>query len=294
VDLGCWLNPSHRLGFEASYLGIGTQTTQFQADTDSFPILARPFFNIQSGNQGQDADLVSFPGVVRGSLTITGTTQFQAIDALVRGRVLDNQDLSIDCLLGYRFGQLKDSLVINEFTTAINPQGPALVGTTFQVFDVFDTENHFNGGTVGVELQDRCGRWSTDILLKLAMGSTHSRAAIGGTTTTTVPGTRAVTYTGGILAQPTNIGTYDQNFFSLIPELGVNIGYDLTDRLRVSCGYTIVYWSKVARPGDQIDTELNATQFPPGTLVGAPRPQFVLRTTDFWAQGLNVGLAYRF
>ena len=106
--------------------------------------------------------------------------------------------------------------------------------------------------------------------MKLALGSTHSRVAIDGTTTTTVPGTVPVTYAGGILAQPTNIGVYEQDFFSVMPELGVAVGYDLTCRLRVTCGYTILYWSKVARPGDQIDTELNPSQFPPGRLlVGA-------------------------
>ena len=39
---------------------------------------------------------------------------------------------------------------------------------------------------------------------------------------------------------------------------------------------------------------MNASQFPPGTLSGAARPNFVFHTTDFWAQGLNVGLEYRF
>jgi len=79
-----------------------------------------------------------------------------------------------------------------------------------------------------------------------------------------------------------------------MPELGVSLGYDLTCRLRATVGYTLIYWSNVARPGDQIDTELNASQFPPGELVGAPHPEFRFQTTDFWAQGLNFGLEYRF
>jgi hypothetical protein len=79
-----------------------------------------------------------------------------------------------------------------------------------------------------------------------------------------------------------------------MPELGIAVGYDITCRLRVTCGYTILYWSKVVRPGDQIDTQVNPSQFPPGTLTGAPYPQFTPRTTDFWAQGLNVGLELRF
>ncbi len=298
VTLGGWLTPCHLFGIEGSYLGIGTQTAQFNAQSSDFPILARPFYDIQSGSQGQDAALVSFPGVASGSVAVTGTSQFQAADVLSRARLLEQCDLYVDFLLGYRYGQLQDGLLINELTTSLSREGPAPLNTTFQVVDRFDTQNQFNGGVVGVAFQEHYCGWSLDILMKLALGSTHTRIAIDGTTTTTVPGTVPVTYAGGILAQPTNIGVYEQNFFTVMPELGVAVGYDLTCRLRVTCGYTVLYWSKVARPGDQIDTELNPSQFPsqypPGLLVGAPHPQFALRTTDFSAQGLNVGLEYRF
>jgi hypothetical protein len=59
-------------------------------------------------------------------------------------------------------------------------------------------------------------------------------------------------------------------------------------------GYSLVYWSKVIRAGEQIDLNVNPSQFPPGDLVGAPQPQFRAVTTDFWAQGLNFGLDFRF
>jgi hypothetical protein len=47
----------------------------------------------------------------------------------------------------------------------------------------------------------------------------------------------------------------------------------------------------VARPGDQIDLDVDPVQFPPPTGTGA-RPQFLLRTSDYWAQGINLGLTY--
>jgi hypothetical protein len=59
-------------------------------------------------------------------------------------------------------------------------------------------------------------------------------------------------------------------------------------------GYSFIYWSRVARAVDQIDRDVNITQQPPGPFVGAPRPEFILRTTDFWAQGLNFGLEWKF
>ncbi len=269
VVLGCWLTPCHQFGIEGSYLGIGSLASHYDADSSTVPILARPFYNIESGSQGQDAEIVSYPDVLSGSIAVRGTSGLQAIEALSRTRLLEACDLYVDFLLGYRYGQLQDTLEISELTTSLSRQSLIPVGTTFQVFDGFDTQNQFNGGVAGVEFQERYCGWSVNILMKLALGSTHSQVAIDGSTTTAVPGTRAVTYAGGVLAQPTNIGVYEQDFFTAMPELGITVGYDITCRLRVTCGYTILYWSKVVRPGDQIDTELNPSQFPPGTLAGA-------------------------
>jgi hypothetical protein len=174
------------------------------------------------------------------------------------------------------------------------------VGTTQDLFDRFNTDSEFHGAEVGlcskffVERGRFFERVSLECLLKLALGNTASLVTTDGSTTTTVPGADPVTTPGGLLAQPTNMGRYTSNEFAVIPELAVTIGCDITDRLRATFGYTFIYWSRVARPGDQIDFDVNSSQFPPGPLVGPPRPAFSFRTTDFWAQGLSFGLAYCF
>ena len=101
---------------------------------------------------------------------------------------------------------------------------------------------------------------------------------------------------GGLLALASNVGRYERDHFAMIPELGITLGYDVTCNVRATFGYTFLYWSKVARPGDQIDLDVNITQFGNNgnNLVGEPRPEFNWVTTDFWAQGLRVGLDYRF
>ncbi len=79
-----------------------------------------------------------------------------------------------------------------------------------------------------------------------------------------------------------------------MPEIGLTLGYDLTPRLKATVGYTLLYWSDVARPGDQIDLNVDPAQLAgPHQTTGA-KPAFVLHTSDFWAQGLNLGLDYRF
>ena len=79
-----------------------------------------------------------------------------------------------------------------------------------------------------------------------------------------------------------------------MPEIGFTLGYDLTPRLKATAGYTLLYWSNVARPGDQIDLNVDSRQFPPPHDGDGTKPEFALHTSDFWAQGLNLGLDYRF
>jgi hypothetical protein len=54
----------------------------------------------------------------------------------------------------------------------------------------------------------------------------------------------------------------------------------------------------VARPGDQIDRTVNPSQVPdvggPRPLSGPARPLPTFQTADFWTQGINFGLEFRF
>jgi len=86
----------------------------------------------------------------------------------------------------------------------------------------------------------------------------------------------------------------------MIPEIGFTLGYNLTKRLKLTTGYTLLYWSNLVRPGDQIDLDVNANLLPrnnggtpdPATIVPGDHPRFVFRQTDLWAQGLNLGAEY--
>src|SRR5262249_61747030 len=101
-------------------------------------------------------------------------------------------------------------------------------------------------------------------------------------------------FNSGLLALPTNSGRFGRDQFSVVPETGVNLSYQLCPNLRIFMGYTFLYWNNVARPGGQIDTVLNTTQQSGGTLTGPARPAFAFHNSDFWAHGLNFGLELRY
>jgi hypothetical protein len=288
--LDYWFAPCHCAGIEASYLGIGRETTSFSATSLDTPIIGRPYFDTQAGAQA--AMLVAHPDFLNGSINVDATTEFQAAEVLLRRNLFRQSGDRIDFLLGWRFAQLDEGLQVNQFSEWTQPQGLIPAGTTKSLFDRFDTENQFNGVELGLVYEEHVGRWSLEMLMKLGLGNTHSRVSINGMTTTTVPDAGTTTFPGGLLAQQTNIGQYNRDQFAVIPELGVTLGCDLTCRLRATFGYTFLYWNRVARPANQIDTSVS--QLPPEAPTGAQRPAFNFATSDFWAQGMNFGLDYRF
>ena len=151
---------------------------------------------------------------------------------------------------------------------------------------------------MGLDFEVRQGPWSAELLTKLALGDTHQIVSINGSQVQDDNVLGISTFRGGLLALPTNIGRFTQDRFSVVPELGLNLGYQVTDHLRLVVGYSFLYWSSVVRPGGQSDRNLDVTNIPNFISTALPtgqgRPAPLLQTTDFWAQGINFGLQFRF
>ena len=98
--------------------------------------------------------------------------------------------------------------------------------------------------------------------------------------------------------QQSNIGHSSRDVFTAVPEIGINVIVDLSANVRVGIGYNFTYISSVVRPGDQMDPKINRNQVPIdpgfGTPGGPDRPSFDMKSTDFWAQGLNLSVEFRF
>lgn len=293
LDLGWWLAPEWAL--EANALWLADRTSTYDVSSTGDPLLARPFMNVVTG--AEDSHVVALPGTVTGSLAISSTTRFKGAELLVRRTIHSRSDCRLDAadqyaarwdvLLGYRFNQLDDDLLIQE---SIELAGPTTIG----LYDSFDSNNDFHGVDMGLNASFQRNRWSLELLAKMALGNTRSRVWIDGATVTTSGGV-VDNDPGGMLALTTNMGSYTQNNMAVIPELGVTLGFDITKRFRATFGYTFIYWSNVARAGEQIDRNLNPTYFANnGPAAGAVQPEFVFVTSDYWTQGMNFGLELHF
>ena len=141
------------------------------------------------------------------------------------------------------------------------------------------------------------------MLTKLALGNMHQEARIGGQTIadTHIPPDVPVVSSGGLLALPTNIGTYRWNEFAMVPELNLNLRYHYSECLSLTVGYSLLWVTDIARTGDQIDFTVNPTQLPPvplaiggGPAIDPARPAPTFGSTDMWAQGLNLGVVWAY
>ncbi len=287
VTLGLWCDACHDFGIEGSFFSLFQQSSRFSATSGGTPVLARPFFN--AGTANEDAELIAFPNLLAGSANIALTTRLLGAEANLRANLCKGCCYRVDFLAGFRFLALDESLNINEALQTLQ-----VAGGGFRVWDGFGANNRFYGGQVGLDTELRRGRWFLDLKSKIALGSNNQVVNINGNTITTDPRTGTSTLTGGLLALSTNSGRFTREMFAVAPEGTINLGYQICDNVRAYVGYNFLYISDVARPANLIDRAVNTSFLPPATPSLPVRPAFVFKGTDFWAQGLNFGLEFRY
>jgi len=298
---GAWLDDEHRNALEGEYLTLGNQATAFAAGSGGDPILARPFINSLTG--GQAAQLVAFPGLVSGNVAasaassgLVGAGGWLRHNWLASNScVCDGPSYRLDTTLGYRYLRLSDHLGVSERLTDLAPGAGIPPGTVILLNDRFSTLNEFHGADFGLIGRAQRGRWYSTATARLAVGANVTGTHIAGATTVNVPGVAPLTQTGGLQALASNIGGYHHTYATAVPELGLTLGYQLTPRLRVYGGYTFLYWFNVLRAGDQLDPRVNPNLLPtPRPPEGPIRPLYGPNDTEFWAQGINLGMELRY
>jgi hypothetical protein len=290
LTLGFWLDTCQINSIAGRGFGIEEHGVTFSAASDDNSILGRPFFNAFTGEQ--DALLLAFPGELRGDIEISQDTQAQGAQAFVRHLCRTGSNYRIDTIYGYRYLGVDDSLRIDNTLEFTDPAGGNF-GTRLNQFDLFEIENEFHGGELGLMGHSVDGRWTLDFLATVALGSMQQRANVRGRTITTPQGGGPTTLNGGLLTQGTNIGTFEDDPFAVVPEVTVTLGYCISPRLDFSVGYTFLYASNVMRAGDVMDTAVNLTQ-QTSILDGPARPAFQFQDSGYWLQGINFGLNLRY
>jgi hypothetical protein len=285
------------LGVEAGYFFLADRQSVVRFSSTGNPVLAQPFVNAVSGLP--DAARVADPGNASGTVAVGARTSLWGVEANLSARLIRSEQFRLAALGGFRFLRLEDD-VTSEEAFLVSPNLPPTMGGGSRVFlrDEFQTVNNFYGGQVGLESGVQFGRLAVDLRGKVALGQMQQAADVDGATIRLSPdgATTVVPPGGGLYALQSNSGRHRRDALAFVPEVGLNVGYQVTPRAKVFAGYSLLWVSTVARAGEQIDPVVNVALFPiRGTGPRVPvRPAFEFDGNDFWAQGVNFGLELRF
>jgi Putative beta barrel porin-7 (BBP7) len=290
--VGGYLGDGQTLAVEGSYFFLGQRSGEQSASSNGSSVLFIPFINPLTTPPAAASILLNGSrGLGTGSVTVSSFLQGAEANAV--WNLYNQSGLRLGVLGGFRYLQLHEKLTYS-FTNA----EPAF---TFSSTDEFDTDNQFYGGQLGLRAEWTRGRFFALTTGKVALGSMQESVDISGSSTGTnsIFGPGTVTRPGGFFAQGTNFGHHTLGEFAVVPEATFNVGVNITRNISAFVGYNFLDANNVLRPGNQIDTQVNPSQVPglggtTGNVIGPARPQVQFNQSDFWAQGINFGLEFRF
>jgi hypothetical protein len=298
--LGGWLDSEHTFGVEANGFLFEQRATNFAAASNStgtpplyIPVInqnpASPNFGHQSSFTIADPLFPGLGGTV-GNVSVSSDSRLWGAELNGLVCIARRGSWTFDGLLGFRYVDLSEHLNISGFTDNRFDD----IQQTFH--DGFRTRNEFYGAQIGGHVSYSAELFTVEVIGKVALGSTHEVVDIQGSSFWAGSGFAlpAGVFPGGVLTQPSNIGSRSADDFGVIPQVGVKLRLNLTQHLSASVGYDLLYWTNVVRPGNQIDHNLNATQFPGVGVQGPLLPAPLFNHTDFLAQGISFGLAIRY
>jgi len=70
-------------------------------------------------------------------------------------------------------------------------------------------------------------------------------------------------------------------------DVGIKLAYFPSERLKLSIGYSLMYWSSVVRPGNQIDLSVDSRLFTNSVVDQPPPIPRLPQSTDFLVPGIE-------
>ncbi|MGL6073383.1 MAG: BBP7 family outer membrane beta-barrel protein [Fimbriiglobus sp.] len=227
-------------------------------------------------------------GAFIGGVTASHGTTAGTFDLNYRRAWVTDPSFRFDMLAGYRYVHVGDYLDIwqtapTNVANVLTQNFPQLAGFNSVIgVDTFRSRNNFHGGQFGFSaVYEPYDYVSLELTTKFGFGVTQSVNTVSGNIAT-VPGGQSLAT--GVLANASNIGRYTRQDFAFAPEINSAISYAVTDALRLTVGYNFLYLSKTVRAPEQIDLGILTT-------TGNP---FRNITSDFWMQGLMLGMEVRY
>jgi hypothetical protein len=284
-DIGWWCDPRQCVGYGWRFFVLGKDSGEFNIDSLDNPVLAVPFRDVDADDN--EAILIAFPSLRSGEIHIAANSDIVGNDLYGRFLLCRDHDSRLDFITGWHYSRIKDAVAIRTRSTITEVGGTIPQGTEFNTFDEFEAHSEFNGGILGLMWEGNCGCCTTNLMARMSLGNMHEIMRIRGSNRIDDPLTPPVTDTGGIFTAASNIGEFTRDEFTAVTEVGLTFAYRFRPCTQLTVGYSFLYWSDALNPGHAIDTGVS----PSGA---ADRPSFSFRHSDYWAQGINLGLQWQF
>lgn len=244
-----------------------------------------------SGGGNPTTLFVNQPGSYAGATRVFADSRLWGMDANLRRDTYRFLCDKADLIAGLRYLDLQESVTISD--RVVFP-----TGGTLEIRDSFRTTNRYYGSHGGFQAQWDSTRWHADLTTKFGLGFVNQKVEAVGSNAFTSAAGEVDAEAGGLYARPFNQGSFERDKFAFAGELNLNVGYNITPNVRATVGYSIIYLSSVIRAGEAIDPVLNDSRI---RYVAGPTPSDLNapafdwnRASDFWVQGLNVGLTVRY
>ena len=291
VGGGAYLDDCQKFGVGGRAWGTFSGSQDYRNSSDGTVSIGIPFFNANPAVAAEDAYLVAFTTgggapVSSGDVYVRSDFDMIGADGSIHILASRSDDHRVDMLVGYTYSRLKSSVGLESNSTNLFTGDLIPDGTIFRTNDLFETENIFNGAHLGVLSTVVQNRVSLSTLAKVSFGNMRQNSDIRGFTNTEFNGV-VTGAAGGILTQPSNIGSSSRDVFAFIPELGVKLGYCVNPNVQLTVGYSFMMWSSVGLAGDQIDRTVDLAQT-------VARPASTFAESSFWLQGVDVGMAFTY
>ena len=298
-DYGKWVTDN--VGIGGRFWTLAQNNESYFAEGQPGGVsIARPNIDLTFGSPNQPAGgnngvLVNGPDLAGrnfdGSIAANSEIEIWGGELYSRVRLTCAKDCRVDLIGGYSHFEIDDSLAISSASRQINP--PTL--QTFNLVDLFDIENEFNGGQVGFEMVIKRGCWRVSSLTKVHMGNMEQSYNIRGfNSITTNPPTNTPINNGGMLARGNNENPLaPRDVFAFVPEANFKLAYQFRRNVSLSAGYSFLYFDNVALVGDVVDPVITSTASIFSGTNGA-RPAFQPNDSSLFVQGLDLGVIIDF
>ena len=290
LTFSTFLGAEQRYALMFRYWNAGTQDNTFNFSSNQFPILARPFLDTSATTAVQNTQLIAFSGDSIGNVSVATESKVDGLELTLKRMIYQDRFTRVDWLYGYQHVSIDESLSIASNTT-ITSSASGLQGNSIAIRDTFRTANDFNGVAYGLMSSRQINCWKMETLFRLGLGNLRRKVNINGTTTTTANGT-SQSSSQGLLARNTNDQPFVDDTFVVVPEVGINLAYQIRPGFDFTVGYNYMLVPKVAQASQQINNNLAVNLSDP--LVGSLDPSLHLNERKYWINSLGLGLQLRY